>query len=645
MTEATAKAGFTLPQIPTKLSCPQGDIFDFPTPAELANELSKIGQIPSKLEAYMAEFVDEIQEEAKEEIQDVIDTVEEFKEEIQKLLSPYWPDTPEAIEALKRYHVLMARLEEINEEMAARDIEYEAYIALDEERDKILEEIDELKSKFGIRDWQAEARQAITELIQEMHLYIPTKIAEIISKIVAIDFNITIMGIDINVPKILTKEEQKRIKLQICEKAEDLFENFMPEAYKTFDGTFGVDDKEKRCQAMWSYIKSEIHDWVTNALFKVFEKLIDLFDEIWEALGLPNLIAIFTFDVEAWIEGAIAELRRKIKEKQEEIKTLFENAKQARKEAEERMKRYRALLKRRKEIDIEMAKKDIELETYLALQEERDKIDEELGLIRLEGVSIKVELAEWAEDAYREALDELNALREEVCVTLGELSLLGFNVLDLLGGKIDTTVATCDDVIQAYIEAFRDLKINWKKKLLFEWVKIVKKFFDAIGLGKIFEFITITFCDILEMIGFPFDVPGNIGDKMAALAGAGLISIDDTQKFSGATVVKSKSGITDFLQIKDEVTGELRPVDQQELDKIIEKSANTVTSTYTGDGETEKFAIPPGKGKLRVFVDGKKVQEGGGGLAGLLASYLISGNFIRFLEAPKEGAIISLIKI
>ena len=53
------------------------------------------------------------------------------------------------------------------------------------------------------------------------------------------------------------------------------------------------------------------------------------------------------------------------------------------------------------------------------------------------------------------------------------------------------------------IADFRDFKINWKKKLLMEWTKVVEKFFKAIGLGKIFDFVSLTFCDLLKLIGFP----------------------------------------------------------------------------------------------------------------------------------------------
>jgi len=34
-------------------------------------------------------------------------------------------------------------------------------------------------------------------------------------------------------------------------------------------------------------------------------------------------------------------------------------------------------------------------------------------------------------------------------------------------------------------------------------MELVTKFFEVIGLGKLVEFITFTFCDFLNVLGFP----------------------------------------------------------------------------------------------------------------------------------------------
>ena len=54
--------------------------------------------------------------------------------------------------------------------------------------------------------------------------------------------------------------------------------------------------------------------------------------------------------------------------------------------------------------------------------------------------------------------------------------------------------------------AMEDFVQNWQKKLVFDWVKIVKKFFEKIGLKKLFDILFLTWCDVLKLLGFPFEI-------------------------------------------------------------------------------------------------------------------------------------------
>lgn len=549
---------FTLPPIPSKISCPQGDIFDFPTPADLTNILNEIGQIPSKLKAYVAEKRDELTEDAQKEIDEVIAKIEEWREKVADILSPWWNRDGVDPDIRKRMQELMAELEtKVGEKYA-------------EERDRILADIETLKLAFNTRDWQAEARQAVQEFIQEMHIYIPMKVAELISKITSFSLKVTLFGISIDVAKLATKAEQERIKLQICEKIDYLYD-VMPEAYRTFDGTFGVDDKKKRCQAVWSWIKSEIQDWLTNGIFKLAKTLIKIFKVIWKLLGLPDLSALFEFDVAGYIDSKISKYRT-------ELRILIENLK-------------------------------------------------------------SVDLSEELRKEYNERIQKL---RELVCRTLEDMNILGFTVLELLGGEIKTTVKSCDELIQSYVEAFRDFAINWKKKLLFAWIKIVKKFFDKIGLGKIFEPISLTFCDILEMLGFPFDVPSDISTGLSALAAAKVIEIDESQTFNFNTTVKGSGTVNEYLEVEDALGRKTKVTSQEQLNEILERSERVNVAYYQGDGVTDKFIAPTGKGTLRVYLNNKRLMNIG---ALGVSNYVESANYVRFLDTPKEGDIISLIRI
>lgn len=346
----------TLPTIPNTFPCPDGTVINLPTKADLTNSIAKIGDIPSQLKVYLVTHADEIEEDARKDIEKVIEDVEGFMDKLADISSPYW-------------------------------------------------------EKGTVRNWGKEAREAVEEMLQEFHIYVPVKIMELIGKIIPVEFNVTIIGIEIDLLRILTKEEQKDIKDQIAEDV-DKFYALIPDEFKVFDGEFGVECDEWKAKATWKYIKSEIMDYATNSIFKLSEKLIGKFKEIWDALGLPNLPTAFEFDLGAKIQ---------------EWKT------QAEAKYGKGTKEYREYIKK-----------------------------------KLEG-----------------------------------LSIAGFSLSDITGGDIELSVQSLDDKINEMISDFRDFKINWKKKLLLEWTEIVEKFFKAIGLGKIFDFINLTFCDLLKLIGFP----------------------------------------------------------------------------------------------------------------------------------------------
>ena len=162
----TIPPNLSIPQVPSAFPCPPGDIFNLPTKEELLNAFNEIAKI-EKTKAYIVENFRELKQEAIDEIEKIIEEISEF---IEKMI----------------YYLPIGK-----------------------------------NSLFVIG--KKEAKDAITELLQELHLYIPTKIMEIISKLIPFDFNITVLGIEINLLKIFTKEEQLRIKTQIMEDVDKFF--------------------------------------------------------------------------------------------------------------------------------------------------------------------------------------------------------------------------------------------------------------------------------------------------------------------------------------------------------------------------------------------------------------------------------------
>tara|TARA_Y100000361_G_scaffold24670_1_gene19722 strand:- start:1081 stop:2367 length:1287 start_codon:yes stop_codon:yes gene_type:complete len=409
----------TIKPIPSSFPCPSGTIFTLPTKEDLVNGINDIAKIPSELRVFLVEVGDQITEEAKQEVEEAIEDIEKFMESLGDLLSPYW-------------------------------------------------------EKGTIRNWQKEANDAITELLADFHTYIPTKIAEIISKIVPINFNINLFGLSIDILRIFDKAYQKELKDQIGgmtpdfkkklkELEEDLkndritqedydkmiqelmegkskiidkFFNLIPESLRGFDGEkYGLKCDEWKAKMTFQYIKTQIKEYLTNTLHAVFGKLIKIFDKIWKLLGLPGLVSLFTKpDIGAIIDG------------------LIETAVEKRKE----------LLKK--------------LEDPLLSDEEIEEI--------------------------RKQIEELSG---GIISKIKNFSIFGFSINSIIG-EIETTVQSLEEQVTEMKLAFEDFIQNWQKKLLFDWVNIVKKFFDKIGLGKIFDFLTLTFCDVLKILGFPFSI-------------------------------------------------------------------------------------------------------------------------------------------
>ena len=415
-------------QIDTAFVCPNDDIFSIPTKKDLVNAINKIAQIPSMLKVEMVKMGEEITADVKEQIEDVIKTIEEFIETISKILSPYW-------------------------------------------------------KKGQTRNWQKEANDAITEFIQEFHIYVPTKIAEIITKIIPISLTFDLFGLSIDVTRIFDPSYQKELQDQISGMSEswkkkleklkqdlqdgkitaeefkeqmdkltalksqiiDKFYKLIPENMRGWGSEFGVQCDEWKAKMTWQYIKTEIQELLTKGIFKVFGKLISKFSKIWKLLGLPDLSALVggDIDVGALVDAAIKSLVKK-----------------------------------------------------------RDDI-----LKKLQNPNL-------LSDAKEKLLKELTEAGTAITDAIGEISIFGFNIMAIIGGKIDTTVKSIEEEVVELKLALKDFVANWQKKLMFDWVVIVKKFFEAIGLGAIFKPLFFTLCDLLKLIGFPPSIP-----SIGAIAG------------------------------------------------------------------------------------------------------------------------------
>ena len=364
-----------------------------PTKAGFVQIYNDICMVPSKLKAYSVENPD-LDAEAKKKIEDVTKQVEDFVEAQSLILSPYW-------------------------------------------------------QKGEVRNWQKEANDAWSELIDEYHIFIPVKMLDMISTIIPVSFSVSVMGISVDLLKILEKDEQERIKKEITDEV-DRYYAMVPEGYQYYKGEFGIECNEWKGKLTWAYFKNELIKWCTNLLQSAFGALIDNFKSIWDTLGLPSLPVLLEFDVETWIRDQIDAFKEQAKGELARIKAQLE-------QLEEDLKTSTGDIK--KQIDDQIA-----------------KIKDDIENFTVNGFIVK---------------------------QLQGVSLFGMSLLDIIGGEIDTNVVVPEDQINEMVRAARDWFAQWQKELINLWIKKIKSFLDAIGLGSLLDFLTLTFCDVLGLIGIP----------------------------------------------------------------------------------------------------------------------------------------------
>ena len=390
-----------------------------PKKADFVNLFNQIAKIPTDLEMQINEYRAQIESKVNQAEKDLKGlSLEEIEKGIDKEIGK----------------AQLQAIEEIESKI--------------EELEDIMEGIADLLSPYWkkgqIRDWEKEAEDAIDELIQEFHIYIPVKMLELINKIIPLSFEVPILGLSIDVLKITDPAYQEELVNQIKNDV-DKFYSMVDAKAQYYKGEFGLICDEYKAKLTWQYIKSEIMDWCTNTLHKMFTKLIDKFKEIWDALGLPSIIDLLNFDAEAWIRLQVDLAKEKMDREVERIENQAEQ-----------------------------------------LQEDIENFDANKEISKIKG----------------QMIDEVMDL------SIPLPSPFDISIKEIFGGDIDKTVISIEQEIDKVVVAARDWKTITAKELFNIWLKKIKKFLDAIGLGTLLDFLTLTFCDVLELIGVPtsFDI-------------------------------------------------------------------------------------------------------------------------------------------
>lgn len=164
----------------------------------------------------------------------------------------------------------------------------------------------------------------IQRLLEEYPMYVPAKILEIIDTVFSIEFNFTIPGINLQVDLLKLATDRSYLSTKLAEIDVDSMYDLLPSEYKIFGGEFGLENKELKAKQIQDYIKNEATKKLNLLMTGGFTGLIDLFDEIWDALGLPSLPTLPPTgfpDVKALLDSALDEAKTDL-EKLEALKEI-----------------------------------------------------------------------------------------------------------------------------------------------------------------------------------------------------------------------------------------------------------------------------------------------------------------------------------
>jgi hypothetical protein len=176
---------------------------------------------------------------------------------------------------------------------------------LDKLRKDVLDIYDPKFDKIEIPEIEWEIM--MTRLAAEYPMYVQQKILELINGLIPIEFNVTILGITINIIDFLTDPSSIRDSLEL-EEIDSIYD-LIPDEYKVWDKFETADFKK---ETVINYIRSEVAKKMNLLLHGGFTDLIGEFQEIWDALGLPTIPVLEQIDLVALIKDKSMEELEKI---------------------------------------------------------------------------------------------------------------------------------------------------------------------------------------------------------------------------------------------------------------------------------------------------------------------------------------------
>ena len=372
---------------------------------------------------------------------------------------------------------------------------------------------------FGSLDIpEVEWEKRINAMIEEYHLFIQAKFMEIIDTVLPISFSIPVppFGINVDVVQLFSDPTYKdTIKQQFVDEVETFYP-MLPDIYKSFDGTYGLESADMKAEAIWEYVMTQLNKGALGILHGAFGGLIDKFDEIWKALGLPALPGLTNLNVQSIIEGMISSIEDQIKSAPDDLK---------------------------------------------------------------------------------------EELRKQAIAQLESISIVGYTLMDLLGGEPNDFVESMERKMDRFKRRLKNFGEEWPKYLIQEWMQLVQKFFKAIGLGSLIDWITFTFCDFLKLIGLPTSITLSTDLIIESVIGATAVSLP-----SLSAVATDMSGVYEFTTEENKI--EYSPArdlpitpDSGPWSVILDNVKLTETTDYTWDGAELSLVLQPLVGKKLLIIE------------------------------------------
>lgn len=415
----------------------------------------EIANLPAKLKAEIAKLKTQA-------------TTFDLEKELQKIKEDF------SKEATELKQQLQAQAEQLEQQLEAELKEQiESIVAEVEKIKKYLEKIEKLIDSFlasmsdpvypDLRSRVLEWERRITAMTQEFHLYLQTKILELIDSIIPVSFEINVFGLNVDLVKLFTdKDYRAQLKAQIKADLEKFYAQ-LEEEYKSFTGYFGTDSSDIKLEVIWSNMMAKLEKGALNLIWDLMGQLIDLFDTIWDALGLPGRPSLTNLNVKDLIKNAIADFKQSLIDGAAEIKAKVKEKVEA----------------------LEKAAKETAEEVKQQLIAEAEKLDAQITakIKEMKEIAAKVE----------KALKSLS-------LSAGSYS---FSLEQMIGGEIDDAILSIERRIDRYVEALRDFGEHLPERVFMDWIDDIMQFLEEIGLGSIADWTTFTFCDFMDLIGVP----------------------------------------------------------------------------------------------------------------------------------------------